>query len=193
MQNAAQGISAYADLTIVGPRGCRDYAPPCVSVVEVPAGLAPFLLFGTIRTIATCRQHRFDVIVGGSGLTALTLRLVSRLFRIPSVVFIHGLDIVANSVVYQKLFVPAVNRASLIIANSQNTKRLAMAKGAARPEYLRIRLFPRPFAQTSMRRIQLAGQLRRGCQSQCLRSWCCRGCSRTCGRRRRHILCRNIG
>lgn len=37
----------------------------------------------------------------------------------------------------------------------------ALAKAAAKPEYLRIRLFPRPYAQTSMRRIQLAGQLRR--------------------------------
>jgi phosphatidyl-myo-inositol dimannoside synthase len=131
MQNAALGISAYADLTIIGPRGCGDYAPEGATVMEVPASLVPFLLLGTLSSTRACLRQKFDVVVGGSGLTAPTLWIVKKVFKLPTVVFVHGLDLVANHIVYQKMFVPLVKTADLTIANSQNTRGLAIDSGVA--------------------------------------------------------------
>ena len=130
MQNAAQGISSYAELTIVGPRGCGAHAPSGVTVIEVPPSLVPFLIMGSLCALRACLRQKFDAVIGGSGLAAPTLLLLKKLFKVPTVVFVHGLDIVVSNVVYQKLFVSAVTATDLIIANSQNTKRLAIGRGA---------------------------------------------------------------
>jgi len=130
MQKAAEGISSYADITIVGPKGCAEYAPPSATVHEVPFGLLPFLTLGCLSAIRACLKTKFDVVLGGSGLAAPTLWILKTLFRLRTAIFIHGLDIVVDNVIYQKLFVPAVTMGDLIIANSRNTRLLAIERGA---------------------------------------------------------------
>lgn len=44
----------------------------------------------------------------------------------------HGLDLIANSLVFQQFFLPCIRRSNLLIANSANTKALAVEKGAPR-------------------------------------------------------------
>jgi phosphatidyl-myo-inositol dimannoside synthase len=45
-----------------------------------------------------------------------------------SIVFVHGLDLVVGSVIYQSIFLPFIRRADLVIANSQNTRKIAVTK-----------------------------------------------------------------
>jgi len=48
-----------------------------------------------------------------------------------SILLLHGLDIIADSRLYQWFFVPFLRRADLVVCNSGNTARLAMSRGVA--------------------------------------------------------------
>lgn len=130
MQKASEGLAQGARLTIIGPSGCTAFAPAGATVYEVRPQVAPFLLGASWKAMELVREQRFERVIGGSGLVAPILRILQRLYGLPTAVFIHGLDIVVDNSIYQRLFVPAVCRADLIIANSQNTRRLAIARGA---------------------------------------------------------------
>lgn len=129
MQEAAQGISEYADLTIVGPSGCKAYCPENARAHEVPPGLVPFLLLATWHAAKACRKDRFTLLVGGSGLVAPVLLLLKAIFGGKTMVFVHGLDLVVQSFIYQKLFVRCIRMADHLIANSRNTLKIAVGKG----------------------------------------------------------------
>jgi len=75
------------------------------------------------------RGRHFGAIVGGSGLVAPCLLLLSLLLRVPTTCFIHGLDVVVASRIYQALFLPCVRRMNFIIANSSNTRSLCIERG----------------------------------------------------------------
>lgn len=129
LHEAALGMSSHAKLTVIGPRGCEKSLPDTVTVHTAPAGLAGFLLIALTHVLRIGRRRRFDVVLGGSGLVAPLLLLASRLAGAPCVVMLHGLDLVVNSAVYQRLFIPCITRVDRVIANSRNTAELAMRKG----------------------------------------------------------------
>jgi phosphatidylinositol alpha-1,6-mannosyltransferase len=91
--------------------------------------LAPFLLLSTLLSIRASNKKHFDIIIGGSGLTAPTLYLLSVFFRSKTMLFLHGLDLVVDSVIYKWTFLPCIRRVDQVIANSSNTKKIALDKG----------------------------------------------------------------
>lgn len=128
LQEAAKGLAEYTELTVIGPRGCGDFLPDNVRVGEVPPGLAGFLITSLWKAIPLCRQQHFDIVIGGSGLAGPCLALLKRLFRVKTAIFLHGLDLIVPNLAYQKLFVPAIRRADVLLANSRNTAHLAREK-----------------------------------------------------------------
>jgi phosphatidylinositol alpha-1,6-mannosyltransferase len=70
------------------------------------------------------QRHQPDLILAGSGLAAPAAYLAGRLASAPVTCFLHGLDVIADSTIYRRLFLPAVRRCDLLIANSANTRRL---------------------------------------------------------------------
>lgn len=129
MQNAACGMSEYSQLVVIGPRGAAQHLPPEIEVKEAPSDLLRFMLVSMFLAVSTCRQSRFDLAIGGSGLVAPTLFLLKLLFGQTTAVLIHGLDIVIDNTLYQRLFVPCIKRMDCVIANSSNTRTLAIEKG----------------------------------------------------------------
>lgn len=129
MQHVASGVSAYAQLTIVGPRGCTQHCPAGSTVYESSSRLLPFLFFSIWHAAKACRNTKFQIMIGGSGLVAPALLVLARIFGGRTVVFLHGLDIVVESRVYQWLFLPCIRAMDHLIANSRNTMRLATGKG----------------------------------------------------------------
>lgn len=127
--HAATGIAKYASLTVIGPRGCTEHLGSDIKVVEVPDSAPPFLFFATFKALRLCRSNTFDLIIGGSGLAAPPVILAGMRHRTKTLLFLHGLDLVVNHPVYQLSFIPCIRRASHVIANSQNTRRLACEKG----------------------------------------------------------------
>lgn len=128
MQQTALGISEYAELTIVGPHGCSAYCPDDARVFETSSRLAPFLLFSLWHGASACRKSRFTLLIGGSGLIAPTLLFLRTLFGGKNLIFLHGLDLVVDSLIYQAVFIRCIRRVDHIIANSRNTLKIAVAK-----------------------------------------------------------------
>jgi phosphatidylinositol alpha-1,6-mannosyltransferase len=131
MHQFTLGLLQYTELTVIGPRGCKQHLPEEVTVHETSPRLGLFLLLSTWVAIRACRKKRFDVVIGGSGLIGPTLRTVSWLFQCKTVVYLHGLDLVVNNPIYQLFFVPSLRGIDSVVVNSKNTRDLAMKKGIA--------------------------------------------------------------
>ncbi|MEQ9463121.1 MAG: glycosyltransferase family 4 protein [Haliea sp.] len=131
LYNLVLGVAEYADVTVIGPSGCRAYLPGAVATQECSDKLAGFLVGSTLAALRIVRQGRFDVVIGGSGLMAPLLLLLKLLFRCRTLILVHGLDIIVDHWLYQRLFIPALRKADQVVANSRNTRRLAVEKGVA--------------------------------------------------------------
>ena len=131
MQHLACGITEYAELTVIGPKGCVQHLPKASMVHETSEKLAPFLLMSTLLALRACHRKRFDIVIGGSGLIAPTLRILSLLFKCKTAIYLHGLDIVVDNFWYQRIFVPCIRNSDLIIVNSRSTRELSIDKGVS--------------------------------------------------------------
>ena len=116
-------------LTVVGPRGCRGCLPDSVDVREVSSGLGGFLLMAPFAVLAVLCRKRFDLIFGGNGLIAPMCWFFGKMFRVPTLCYVHGLDVVVPSRLYQSVFVPCLRRLDSILVNSSNTRRLCIEAG----------------------------------------------------------------
>jgi phosphatidylinositol alpha-1,6-mannosyltransferase len=74
-------------------------------------------------------NNRPDLVIGGSGLVGPVVVLLAKFTGAKTILLVHGLDIIADSRLYQWLFVPFLKRVDLVICNSKNTARLAIARG----------------------------------------------------------------
>ncbi|MEM1153829.1 MAG: glycosyltransferase family 4 protein, partial [Pseudomonadota bacterium] len=128
LHNLAIGIAQYSDLTVVGPYGCSKHLPKNIKTIEAPKSLAPFLLISTWRAIRELRKGRCDLLIGGSGLIALTLYILNKLFRNRTLIYLHGLDLVVDNWIYQTIFMRCIRSMDTVVVNSQNTKNLALSR-----------------------------------------------------------------
>ncbi|MGI9261959.1 MAG: glycosyltransferase family 4 protein [Woeseiaceae bacterium] len=129
MQHSVETLAAEYDVTLIGPKGCRDLAPADVQTIECPSSPLFYLTTALFKGWRAARKTSFDIVLGGSGLVAPVTALLSSIARARSVIFVHGLDLVVDNWVYQRFFVPFLRRHHLVIANSQNTRKIAAGKG----------------------------------------------------------------
>ncbi len=128
MAAAVRELGREFDCQVVGPAGCTDHLqPPSRGVGHAIRPLFWFLPRALLSVL--WRGRTAGVCLAGSGVTAPLAVLAGRLFRRPSLVFVHGLDLVVENRLYQWLFVPFIRRATGVIANSHNTARLARERG----------------------------------------------------------------
>ena len=115
---------------LCGPTGAAEYAPPQTEVKQGRIRPLPLFLIATFwRALGVAFRHRPELVVAGSGLTAPIAWLVARCFGGKVVVYLHGLDIVAPSRIYQALWLPFIRRCDMCLANSANTAQLAERHG----------------------------------------------------------------
>ena len=126
MQNAVAQLGRACDCDVIGPIGCRPYLPVARSVWELPPGLPWFHLRALSRGLLS---SKYDLVIAGNGLVAPLAGLAAARNRCPYAVFVHGLDVIAPSRIYQALFVPWIRRAKAIVANSRYTAGLAQSAG----------------------------------------------------------------
>ena len=94
-------------------------------------GLLGFFLYAVFRgAVVLYRNHSIKVILGGSALMTPLVLVLARLFRRRAVVQTHGLDLTYRNRVYQLLCVRWLRHCDRVIANSQYTASLAVAKRA---------------------------------------------------------------
>lgn len=129
-QRMLEGLAKREPVWLVGPRGSAEHATLAEGISEVPA--APvwrFLLGALSHSIRMAKRHHPRIVLAGSGLTAPVAWLAARLVGARAAVYLHGLDLVVESRVYQWLWLPFIRACDIAIANSRNTARLASAAG----------------------------------------------------------------
>ncbi len=130
MFHAFQELAHTYRCDVIGPHGCGEKISQPHRAVECPVDSASRYLFAALtKSVATARQGSYRFSFSGSGLTAPIGLALRTLYGIPAVTFVHGLDLVVDHPLYQSLFLPAIRRADLVIANSHNTAKIAKAKG----------------------------------------------------------------
>lgn len=130
MQHSVEALSSRFDVTLIGPSGCGKSAPENVTVIECPASPFSFLAMALIKGWRVASKASFDIVLGGSGLVGPVTSFLTRIAKARSVIFVHGLDLVVDNWVYQQFFVPFLRRHDLVVANSRNTRRIAIDKGS---------------------------------------------------------------
>jgi phosphatidylinositol alpha-1,6-mannosyltransferase len=131
MQHSVEALASEFDVTLLGPEGCADFAPSAVRTIECPAVPTAFLPIALLKGWRVTREASFDVVLGGSGLVSPVTAILARKAKARSVVFVHGLDLVVDNRIYQQVFIPFLGRHDRVIANSENTCRLAIQKGCS--------------------------------------------------------------
>lgn len=125
----AIGLRNWADLRVVGPAGCAAGLPADIRTVEVPVHpLSQFLLRSWMVALYQAIAFRPDLIIAGSGLTAPAVRAAALVSRARSAVYVHGLDVVAQPRLYRRLWLPAIRHCDVVLANSRNTRDLAVER-----------------------------------------------------------------
>ena len=126
----AEELSRYADVHVVGPRGAATLRSKNVEVTEV--GLRPlwsFLTGSLWRAIRVARAWRPDVVLAGSGLTALAAWTAASVASARAAVYLHGLDVAVRHPIYRALWHPAIRGMDTVIVNSKPTANLAVNIG----------------------------------------------------------------
>ena len=129
MQHSVETLACRFDVTLIGPSGCGEFAPKDVTTIECPAAPFSFLAMAWLIGWRAARKASFDIVLGGSGLVAPVTSFLSRIAEARSVIFVHGLDLVVDNWIYQRFFVHFLRRHDRVIANSRNTRRIAIDKG----------------------------------------------------------------
>ena len=128
----ASQIAERYSITVVGPKGCKDFLPFAADVAEVSdRPLWLFFLAVAWQSVRMALRGRPSVVIAGSGLTAPFAWLAAKISRARLFVYVHGLDLIVDSGVYRRAWLPAIRNADLCIANSRNTAQLARDIGVA--------------------------------------------------------------
>lgn len=123
------GLAGGEPLYLVGPKGCGAWVPPGTTVRDVSASSLWRFLIGAAIAALRLGRKRPRVVIAGSGVTAPIAWLTAKVSGSRSVVYLHGLDLVVASRVYEAFWLPYIRRCDIAIANSRNTARLATGKG----------------------------------------------------------------
>lgn len=115
---------------LCGPVGCVEYVAPQTEVKQSRVKPLPVFLLATLwHTLHLAWRRKPEWVIAGSGLTAPIAWLAARCAGGRAAVYLHGLDIVAPSRVYQWLWLPFIRHCDLVLVNSTNTARLAQDRG----------------------------------------------------------------
>lgn len=126
-------LAEHLRVGLCGPSGASRFAEAAHEIRESAITPLPtFLLKSMWHSWRMAVRRRPRWIVAGSGLTAPMAWLAARRVGAQVAVYLHGLDIIAPSVVYRSLWLPFIRRCDVVLVNSRATMELALAKGVPR-------------------------------------------------------------
>lgn len=136
--NLVEQLAHKHEVTLVAPRGSAAHAPPGVDVQEVPgAPLSRFLMACMWQGVTMARRLKPDYVLGGSGLVAPIVLSAARSSGARCGIYVHGLDIAVQHLLYRAFWLPSLRRVDQVIANSNATRQLAIDRGIV-PERIQV-------------------------------------------------------
>jgi phosphatidylinositol alpha-1,6-mannosyltransferase len=118
------------EVFLVGPSGAQDYLDQGTGYSGIfPVPIWRFLAGCQWHTYQAAKRIRPDLILSGSGVTVPAAIMAGKYFDAPVVTFLHGLDLVADHLLYKTLFLASIRTCNRVICNSNNTARLAVEAG----------------------------------------------------------------
>ena len=131
-QRLLRELATEWQVALCGPKGCGIHAPEAMTVRESAVRpLSCFLIGITFRALAMAWQFRPKLVIAGSGLAAPMAWAAARLSGAKLAVYLHGLDIIAPSRIYQMLWLPFIRASDVVLVNSGHTARLAIERGTS--------------------------------------------------------------
>lgn len=128
----AEELAKVAEVRVIGPQGAAAVAPAGIDVREAPLGpLWRFLLRALRLARREAASWKPDIVLAGSGLTAPLAWLAARACGARTAVYVHGLDVAVKHPLYRALWLPAIRRMDVVIANSRPTAALCRQIGVA--------------------------------------------------------------
>lgn len=121
---------------VVGPRGCNEY----LKEIEYKdkfihsQSLPDFLITALFKSFYYVAKNNYSLCIAGSGVTSPIANIIGRIYSIPVITFVYGLDLVVKNSIYQSCFVPFIKYSDMVITISENTKNLAVQKGISADE-----------------------------------------------------------
>ncbi|MBY5937709.1 glycosyltransferase family 4 protein [Marinobacter nauticus] len=129
-------ISRSWRVTLIAPNGADQHLIANVIIKTCPSYAGRFLVCAASKVFRlgiavriSNQEARPSVIIAGSGVSAPVAWLCSKLTGSPFGIYLHGLDVIASSQIYKKLFLPCIRRADFWMANSSATKKKASQAG----------------------------------------------------------------
>lgn len=130
LSHVVEDLASGFRVAVIGPAGCGDSLVPDVRSFEIAVRpLWKFLVLSLWRALAMTCKARPQLFFAGSGLMAPITWLVARLSGGRCVVYLHGLDVIAPSAIYRRLWLPTIRRHDLCIVNSRYSRLLALSAG----------------------------------------------------------------
>ena len=127
MRHCYKELSGEFELALVGPTGCASL--PGINPATTLECPLRTTLWSLVRfqyaAWRMARRFNPNIVMAGSGAMAPACLVAARSVNATVVGYVHGLDLVADNRIYQWLFVGALRRFDLLLANSRNTRRLA--------------------------------------------------------------------
>lgn len=128
-QHICRCLAKTYDVSVAGPKGSAKYHNQNKFVEFSPAPLWLYILSSWVNTIGLAIKSKPDLVFCGSGAAILAGYFSAKITGAKLVCYLHGLDIIAGSVIYQNVFIPLIKKSDLILVNSNHSKKLAMSVG----------------------------------------------------------------
>jgi phosphatidylinositol alpha-1,6-mannosyltransferase len=128
--NIYKQLAKHYDCDVIGPPGSGasvqdNHQSYACRLHPVPI----FILSAIFKGLRASSSRKYGICIAGSGLTAPVAVIVSTIRGLKSIAFIHGLDLIVRSRIYQLIFIPFIRHSDIVVANSRNTARLAEQAG----------------------------------------------------------------
>jgi phosphatidylinositol alpha-1,6-mannosyltransferase len=127
-----QELAVDGPVMLCGPGGSAAFVPAALAASESPVRpLGRFFASIMIKSMLMACRRRPGLVIAGSGLTLPMAWLAARLSGARLAVYLHGLDIIAPSRIYQMFWPRFIKACDLVLVNSHATARLAGGRGVA--------------------------------------------------------------
>ncbi len=124
-----QELKNEFSVSIAGPHGCQKYLTPNILSTSFPhKPISVFLIISFFKSCILAIKCKPELIIAGSGVTSLAALCAARITGAKVITYLHGLDIIYPSPIYQALFIPAIRASDRVFVNSSHTAKLALQK-----------------------------------------------------------------